>query len=160
MQKNVEAWAAFEAEMEKYKGNELKLDKPFYQVYEQGQRELVSSVGEAINRVANTIVRPDKNKQAQAIDIELQIYTDKLITRLMALNEEFKHNPDVFKFAVFKLVTSFAQSKFVSQARQKEPEKRQEGLVDFIVNIFDRLHFQLPQLCLKEMVLGFIAGRN
>jgi hypothetical protein len=32
-EKNVRAWAAFEAEMEKYKVFDLKLDKPFYQEY-------------------------------------------------------------------------------------------------------------------------------
>ena len=30
----------------------------------------------------------------------------------------------------------------------------------FLVDIYNRLHFQLPQLCLKEMVLGFFAQRN
>lgn len=47
-----------------------------------------------------------------------------------------------------------------AQAKHKEPKTRHEGLIEFVVNIFDRLHFQMPQLFLKEMVLGFVAGRN
>jgi len=58
----VKAWAAFEAEMEKYRVSDLKLDKPFYQEYPNAPRELVTTVGEAINRVANTVTRPDVNK--------------------------------------------------------------------------------------------------
>ena len=77
------AWTAFEADMIKYKQSELKLDKPFFEQYQGGTKELIKTVGEAINRVANTVVRPDKKNPPEMIDMELQIYTDKLITRLI-----------------------------------------------------------------------------
>ena len=79
----------------------------------------------------------------------------------MALNQEFDHNPLVLKFALYSLVvTGFAMKKFVDAASQKDPIVRQGGLVGFLMELFDKLHFQLPQLCLKEVVMGFFASRN
>ena len=80
---------------------------------------------------------------------------------MLALNTEFSHNPDVLRYAIYTLVvTGFAMNKFKSAAQQKDSKVRREILIDYYMRLYDKLHFQLPQLCLKEIVMGFIASRN
>lgn len=47
--------------MKKYDKDEYKLDKNFLVRYADGKQEPVKTVGEAINRVFNTISKPEKN---------------------------------------------------------------------------------------------------
>lgn len=39
--------------------NDIELDKVFYHQYQNGEREKISKVSEAITRVVNTINKPD-----------------------------------------------------------------------------------------------------
>ena len=93
-------------------------------MYPNGESERVLKVGEAVSRVANTISNPDQNKAPHLIEQELQGYADQLIQRMLALNVEFAHNPDVLRFALFKMVNSFAQVRFVSACKQKDIKLR------------------------------------
>lgn len=72
---------------------------------------------------------------------------------------EFKDQPEVTRFAIYKIIMGFV-TRLTAASKPKDIKDRQSGLVDWQVNIFDRLHFSLPQLYLKESILGFIAGRN
>ena len=161
MATQVAAFKKFEGEMIKYKKTDIMLDKDFYQYYPNGEREKIDKVSGAITRVSNTINRPDPNLPLEQQDAELQGYGDTIIQRILALNVEFAHNKDVLRYAVYTLiVTGFAMNKFKSAAQQKDPKVRQEVLVDYYMKLYDKIHFQLPQFCVKEIVMGFIASRN
>ena len=136
MRKQVRAWQAFEEDMAKYKGD-LVLDKPFFHLYPNGEREQIKKVGEAISRVANTISKPEQQENEEA---KLQQFADQLIQRIMALNVEFAHNPDVLRFAIFKLIYSFVNVRFVQACKKTDLGQRHDAL-NYLVNIFDRLHF-------------------
>jgi len=90
----------------------------------------------------------------------MQGYCDKLIQRLIAFNLEFSHRPQIFEFAVYKTVEIFAVTKLMQASRQKTYDLLKECLMEHQVDLFNRLHRQLPGLCLKEMIFGWICSNN
>ena len=118
MRKNVEAWTAFENEMKALTPAQTQLDREFFQVYPDGSRDKITKTDEAITRIANTITKYDAQQAGQVTqDEQYQRYSDQLIFRFFELNEQFAHNPNVIKFAIYKLVYGFASNKFASQAK-------------------------------------------
>ena len=124
MKKNVDAWTAFENDMKALSPADTLLDKDFFERYEDGKEEKILKTDEAIIRVANTITKYNANEATCTQDEQYQRYSDKLIHRIMSLNEQFAHKPNIVKFGIYKLVTGFAANKFVGVAKQKLPENR------------------------------------
>ena len=58
---------------------------------------------------------------------------------------------------MFKIIYAF-RTRFNGGAKQKDPKVRLTAL-DYCVKIFDGVHFRLPQLHLKEILIGFAASK-
>ena len=101
--KQVAGWYAFDGDMKKYDKDEYKLEKNFLVRYADGKQEPVKTVGEAINRVFNTISKPEKNLAPHQAEIQLQGYADACVQRIAELNLEFRESPDVIRYSIYKL---------------------------------------------------------
>lgn len=126
-------WVLLKEKMEAFKKSDpgQMLKKPFFHVYPMtGERQLIKTVEEAINRVANTMNKPNANSSPQEQDKIMQGQTDALIARLLELNSEFSDRPEIFEFAVFKTVEVFATTKLVPASKQKTYELLKECLLD------------------------------
>lgn len=104
--------------------------------------------------------KPSDNLQPQDYERAMQQYIDALIQRLLAFNKEFSHRPQIFEFAIFKTVEIFATTRLMTASRNKTYKELKECLIDYQLNLFNRLHAQLPQFNMKEMVFGWICSKN
>lgn len=63
-----------------------------------------------------------------------------MVNRLSELNT---HRPDNLRYAVFKTVTAFIL-KFKTQHKAIDFKTFKEVVLDFIINVFDRIHLSVP----------------
>ena len=70
------------------------------------------------------------------------------------------YGQEVFQYSIFKTMDAFVMVKL--RAALKNPDRLMmiENAIEFLINVFDRLHAQLPSLGLKEICLAFVVTRN
>lgn len=78
--------------------------------------------------------------------------------RLSELNTAYSHRPDVIRYAIYKTFQSFIL-KFKTQ-HKLDQKTFQEVVLDFIINVFDRIHCAVPHLQLKELAFGLACSKN
>lgn len=120
------------------------------------------TVDEALTRILNTISkvnRDDKQFSQQDLDSTYQNYTSQMVNRLIELNSNYSHRPEVIRYAIFKTLQSFI-FKFKTQHKVGDFNTFKEVVLDFIINVFDRIHCALPHLQFKELAFGFACSKN
>ena len=119
---------------------------------------MVDTAEIALIKVLNSLY-PDYELDAYAYEQEVEAQKEKVLERLAELNQNYPNNPEIFEWSVYKVVNNFIANKFQKPAEDPNKDMRKKRLIDYQVYLFDKIHFAMPQLYLKEMVLGFIGAR-
>ena len=64
-----------------------------------------------------------------------------MLERLARLNQEYPEKPEVFEWAVYKVITSFTTSRFLKPAQDPDKKARKKRLSDYQIKLFDKIHF-------------------
>lgn len=65
----------------------------------------------------------------------------------------------MIRYAIYKTFSSFIL-KFKTQHKSIDFAAFKEVVIDFIVNVMDRIHMAVPQLKFKELALGLACSKN
>jgi hypothetical protein len=104
----------------------------------------LTSVEDTIVRTVNTFNKCDAAVNPATRDAKMQEYANSLVNRLVEFNHKFRNRPEVFEYAVFKTQESLVQIKCKAPILNPDSTKIKEYVIDFIVNIFDRVAAALP----------------
>ena len=100
------------------------------------------------NEIRMIVDQPGQDTASPYYDFQARA----LLERISEINRLHPDRPEVVRYAVFRIFV-FLYNAFRSH-RPKRKENARENVIDYVANLTDRIHSQMPSLRLKELFIG------
>jgi len=109
-----------------------------------------------------TVNNPDSLLRPEQRDQELANHANYLSMQLNRLQNEYADNVEIIRFSTKVFVfNQFICNHFATAIKTGgDPKASYHKLIEFWVNVYDKVHFMMPQLRLKELCIGWAEDKS